>query len=313
MEEDIYWGDMEPGSWKENVLVWLHGQRPLLAGVGRAVVLFVLVVVASAIGSWVANTMQTGGSVLGEGDASSFLGAGCNVVALDIHGCLVTYTPDAKSSGDSSSGCDAYASSEDISGYLEDVGNNESVKAILLDIDSTGGMPQAAVEIEAALKATKKPSVALIRGYGDSAAYWVASAAHTIVASKESDVGSIGVTSSYVDNAKQNVADGLTYNSLSTGVFKDTGDPNRPLTDEEKTYIHKSLATTLENFIQTVATNRHLAVEKVRALADGSSMLGEEARANGLIDVLGTQEDAKLELEKLIKEKPITCWPQYKK
>lgn len=234
----------------------------------------------------------------------------CNVTGVDIHGCLLTYMP-SESHLAANPDCNAITTSEEVVSYLRDAKEDTNVKAILLDIDSGGGMPQAAVEIEAAMKDTGKPVVALIRGNGDSAAYWIASGAGTIIASKESDVGSIGVTSSYVDNVKQNAETGLTYNSLSTGKFKDTGDPNKPLTDEEKAYLRKSLVTSLEHFIQTVAVNRHLSIEKVRALADGSTMLGDEALANGLIDQLGTYPEAFTVLQGLVKAEPRVCWPKY--
>ena len=282
--------------------------------VGLKIIGLFLIVFAAA---WLASVVSAGGggrSAAGTLESLADLGGdSCNVVGIDLHGCLYTYAPDtsADSSGSASSGCDTIVASEDVVGYLKDAKEKDSVKAIFLDIDSPGGQPQAAVEIAAALKATGKPVIALIRGYGDSAAYWIASGADTLIASKESDVGSIGVTSSYVDNSKQNALDGLTYNSLSTGKFKDTGSTDKPLTEEEKAYIRKSLNTTFEDFIQTVATNRHLSVEKVRALADGSSMLGEEALANGLIDALGVQHDAFDALEKRIKAKPDLCWPQY--
>ena len=207
----------------------------------------------------------------GDSDSLSYEGDSCNVVALDVHGCIATYAPDPSLMYDPG-GCDDYASAEEIAQYLRDAEIDESVKAVLLDIDSAGGIPQAALEIEEAVQDTGKPTVALIRAYGNSAAYWIASAADTIIASVESDIGSIGVTSSYVDNAKQNEQLGLTYHSLSTGKFKDIGDPDKPLTEEEKAQITKSLALTFENFVNVVAKNRSIPVEKVRELADGESV-----------------------------------------
>jgi protease-4 len=202
-------------------------------------------------------------------------------------------------------------SSENIVSHIEDAANDPNIKALFIEIDSGGGMPQAALEIEKALQESGKPSVAWIRGYGDSAAYWIATGASTIVASPESDIGSIGVTLSFLDNAKQNAQAGITFNSLSTGKFKDTGSPDKPLTSDERAYLEKSLDITLQHFIQAVSDNRKIPIEKVRALADGSSMLGEEALENKLIDVLGTKKEAMDALEKLVGEKPKICWPQY--
>lgn len=235
--------------------------------------------------------------------------SGCNVVGINVHGCIITYAP-AADEGVSPvpEGCDAITVSEDIMNVLEQASHNKNIQAVLLDIDSGGGQPQAAVEIEAALKASGLPSVAWIRGYGDSAAYWIASAADTIIASKESDIGSIGVTSSYTDNAKKNIQEGLTYNSISTGKYKDAGNLDKPLTPDERALIEKGNRITLEHFIETVATNRGLSVEAVRALADGSSWLGAEALSLGLIDKLGTYPEVLALLREGLQEEPVICW-----
>lgn len=235
--------------------------------------------------------------------------SGCNVLGLNVHGCIVTYAP-AANEGESPvpEECDAITVSEDIMDVLERASKDNNIKAVLLDIDSGGGQPQAAVEIEAALKASGLPSVAWIRAYGDSAAYWIASAADIIIASKESDVGSIGVSASYTDNAKQNAEEGLTYNVISTGKYKDIGSPDKSLTADERALIEKSNRISLENFIETVVTNRGLSTEKVRTLADGSSWLGEEALSLGLIDTLGTYPEVLSELRNKLEEEPVICW-----
>ncbi len=231
----------------------------------------------------------------------------CNVVALDIHGLLSTYRDSTNSDG--SFGTET--TSGEITAYLEEAAKDSSIKAILLDIDSPGGYPQAAREMVDALRTSGKPSVAWIRGSGDSAAYWVASAATKIVASPQSDVGSIGVTSSYTDVSEQNKEQGITYNNLSTGVFKDTGSPDKPLTAEERTYLEKQNKIVLEDFIREVAIYRNLTEDAVRALADGSSLLGGQAKEAGLIDILGSKKEALATLREQIKSEPRICWPQY--
>jgi len=185
---------------------------------------------------------------------------------------------------------------------------NPKIKAVVLEIDSGGGSPAAAEEIAASLKALGKPSIAWVRSSADSAAYWIASAADTIIAGESSDVGSIGVTSSYVDYAKKNSKDGITYNQLTTGKYKDTGSSDRALTTDERDLIQRDLNIILQKFIQTVATNRNLSVEKVTALADGSTMLGAMALKNGLIDEIGTKPDVWKKLSANIRETPDVCW-----
>lgn len=245
--------------------------------------------------------------ILAKDNSGSF--AGCNVVGVNVHGCIMTYVP-AADEGTSRvpEGCNAMTVSEEVLGVLESATQHGNIRAVLLDIDSTGGSPQAAVEIEEAIKAAGLPTVAWIRGYGDSAAYWVATAADTIIASEESDIGSIGVTASYTDYAKQNEKEGVTYNSISTGKFKDMGDPDKPLTAEERALLEKSNRISLEHFIETVAENRELHIEKVRELADGTSWLGKEALALGLIDTLGTYPAVLEHLRVVLEDEPVICW-----
>ena len=237
----------------------------------------------------------------------------CNVIGLEIRGCILTYKPDnyddaLKLSDDGS--CDTITASEEVVSYLREASKDEKIKAVLIEIDSPGGMPVAAEEIAEGIKTLGKPSVAWIRGTGTSAAYWVASAAGTIVASSNSDVGSIGVTYSYLDNVEKNTKDGLTYNMLSAGKYKDIGNPDKPLTADERSLIERDLNIIRDNFISAVAVNRKLSESKVRALADGSSMLGAAAKNNGLVDLLGTQETVYDSLKQLLGgEKPEICWP----
>lgn len=289
---------------------WLESRY---ASIGLLVSVFLLIAAATGAGlaTYVALADSTGSSsdVASSSDQSD--NPNCNVVGIEIRGCITTYKPDNADNLTSSvdSPCDAITSSEEVIWKLGDAADNPKIKAVVLQIDSSGGSPAAAEETAAALKTLGKPSVAWVRSSADSAAYWIASAADTIIASKTSDVGSIGVTSSYVDNAKKNTKDGLTYNQLTTGKYKDTGTSDRALTPDERSLILRDLNITLQSFIQAVATNRHLSVDKVTALADGSTMLGSMALKNGLIDQLGTKQEVWQKLESDIGEKPDVCWP----
>lgn len=231
----------------------------------------------------------------------------CNVAGIELHGNVVTYiSPDHY---DSEGNLIFDESASDlITGRIRTLEEDDSIKAILLEVDSYGGSGVAGEEIAAALKNTKKPTVALIRDAGASAAYWAASGADKIYASKNSDVGSIGVTYSYLDNIGKNRKDGLTYNQLSSGKFKDTGDPDKPLTLEEKNLIMRDVKIMHQNFIKAVSENRNIGIEKVASLADGSTMLGEAALKNGLIDQIGGMPEVKEYLKEKIGEDIRFCW-----
>ena len=132
-----------------------------------------------------------------------------------------------------------------------------------------------------------KPKFALIRSAGDSAAYWIASAADKVFAVETSDVGSIGVTGSYVSDAAQASQDGQQFVSLASGPYKDTGNPAKPLTAADRAYLMKGVLQEFDVFVASVAEHRHMPLAKVKEIADGSSMLGDEAVAEGLIDSAG--------------------------
>lgn len=222
----------------------------------------------------------------------------CNVSKIKLQGNLLSYIPYESRNESGGTAIDA-TSSEDIVAAIEYADNDESIKAVILEIDSMGGYPTAAEEVADALKRTKKFTLALIRGNGNSAAYWSATGADMIFASANSDMGSIGVTNSYVDNSKKNEKDGLTFNQLSVGKFKDMFNLDKPLTGEERKLIERDLKITHENFIKAIAENRKLEIGKVRLLSDGSSMLGQMALDNGLIDKIGGIN----EVEEYLKER----------
>jgi len=166
----------------------------------------------------------------------------------------------------------------------------------------------AGEEVAIALKNAKKPTIALIREGGASAAYMVASSADKIFASKNSDVGGIGVTMSYLDYVNKNQKEGLTYISLNSGKFKDTGDPNKSLSQEEKNLLMRDINILHDNFIKMLSENRNLDIEKVKKMADGSTMLGEMALQNGLIDQIGGMFEVKDYLKEKIGEDAEVCW-----
>lgn len=230
----------------------------------------------------------------------------CSVVGINLHGMLLTYIPD-HSDNDSFFNYDVVAS-ENINGTIRTANEDPNIKAILIEVDSGGGVPVAGEEIAAALKNSTKPTVALIRQTGASAAYWAISSAGKIFASRNSDVGSIGVTSSYLDNTGKNTKDGYQYIPLATGQFKDTGNPDKPITQADKDLIMRDLKIVYKNFIEDVSKNRNIPIEKVEAMADGSTVLGVTAKADGLIDEIGGMPEVQKYLEETIGEKPEICW-----
>jgi protease-4 len=214
----------------------------------------------------------------------------CNIAIIPIVGNVIPY---AGADEDGSGNMPPSTNPDDTLAALRAAEADSNIRGILVRIDSSGGSPVAAEVIANGLKHASLPLAALIREIGASAAYLTATGAKTIIASPFSDIGSIGVTMSYIDNTAKNAEDGLRYVSLSSAKFKDYGDPDKPLTVDERMLLERDLKIYHEQFVKEVAENRNLPIEQIARLADGSSMPGALALENKLIDALGDQETAR--------------------
>jgi protease IV len=183
----------------------------------------------------------------------------------------------------------------DVRDFLKTVHDDPTgnIKGVLFEINSPGGAAVAALDISKQIKDLDLPNAALIGDVGASGGYMVASAADRIFASTMSDVGSIGVTMSYVENSLKNKKDGLTYVPLTTGKFKDAGSPEKPLSEDDRTYFQAQLDTVYNEFIKLVSENRGLSIEDVKAIADGSTLIGQQAVDKKLIDQIGDRDSVR--------------------
>src|SRR5215472_5673107 len=174
--------------------------------------------------------------------------------------------------------------------------DSNSVKAILLDIDSPGGGVAVSQEIYTEIKRLREKKdkivVAYLSSTGASGAYYISCAANRIVANPGTIVGSIGVIAEWV-----NYADLLEWAKLKnivfkTGPFKDTGSPTRPITEEERKYFQGLIDDMYVQFVEAVSAGRKLDLQEVRAIADGRVFTGRDAKERKLIDETGNFQDA---------------------
>ncbi len=209
-----------------------------------------------------------------------------NVAIIPIKGVITT--------GDGVTGLfeDTGTPSEKIVEWIKEAQDSEKTKAILLEIDSPGGSPVATEEIATAVKNANKTVIAIIRESGTSGAYWVASAADYIFASKMSITGSIGVVGSRLEFAGLLKDYNVTYRRLVSGQYKDAGTRWKEMTPEEEKLFQVVLDQVHEDFVSAVAQNRNMPVDKVKELAHGFIFTGAQAKENGLIDAIGNKEDA---------------------
>jgi protease-4 len=174
--------------------------------------------------------------------------------------------------------------------------DSNSVKAILLNIDSPGGGVAVSQEIYAELRRLRekkdKTIVAYLSSTGASGAYYVACAANKIVANPGTIVGSIGVIAEWVSYAELLEWAKLKDIVFKTGEFKDTGSPTRPLTDNEKKYFQGLIDDMYVQFVEAVSAGRKLELQEVRSMADGRVFTGRDAKERKLIDDIGNFQDA---------------------
>ncbi len=213
----------------------------------------------------------------------------CNIAIIPLAGDLSSYMYTDPVTGESY----PYTALDDFEFLLRNAELDPTIEGIIISVDSPGGSPYYGEAIANDLMRSSLPTVAVIRDQGLSAAYWASSGADHIIASAVSDVGSIGVTMSYLERVRQNEADGLDYIEISSGPYKDAGSPDRFLSDEEAAQFQRSVDIVHDEFVRAVARNRDMPQETVAMLADGSSMTGAEALEAGLIDALGDKESAR--------------------
>lgn len=175
---------------------------------------------------------------------------------------------------------------------LDRAEEDDSVKAVLLRIDSPGGTAAASQEIASQVERMTKPVVASVGDVAASGAYMIAAQCDEIVASPDSSVGSIGVIMQIptVDELLDKL--GVRYTILKQGKHKDIGSPFRPVTPEERALLDAQMKVVHELFISDVARGRDMPVDKVRSLATGLVWVAAEGKKLGLVDQLGNYSDA---------------------
>lgn len=207
--------------------------------------------------------------------------------------------------------------SEETVKQLAEMRKRPNVKAVVLRIESPGGVIGPSQEIYAAVKklAKAKKVVVSMGSVAASGGYHVAIPAAVIYANPGTITGSIGVLMklSNVEGLMDKV--GMKAFTLKSGKFKDTGSPVRPLTAEDRALLQGVIGNLHDQFVKAVAESRKLPVEEVRRLADGRVYTGEQALALRLVDRLGTLEDAVEEAGRLagIKGEPTLITPPKKR
>jgi protease-4 len=190
---------------------------------------------------------------------------------------------------------DGAISSEKFAKEIRKARKDENIKAIVLRVNSPGGSILASDVIWREMSEAKKvkPVIVSMGEVAASGGYYIAAPADTIVAQPNTITGSIGIFG-ILFNVQELVNDklGVTTDVVSTGELSDFGNMARPLTEVERTIIQSSVEDGYETFISRVAEGRGMHPDSVRKIASGRVWTGSQAKARGLVDVLGGLDTA---------------------
>jgi len=170
--------------------------------------------------------------------------------------------------------CDGGTSTQAISKALREANADESIGAILLDIDSPGGSVYGVAELAAEIRASAKPVTAIANSLAASAAYWIGTAAAEFYVTPGGEVGSIGVWMAHEDWSKALAEQGVGVTLISAGKFKVEGNPYGPLDADAQAFMQSRVDDYYGAFTRDVAKGRRVSVDAVRGGMGQGRVLG---------------------------------------
>jgi len=178
---------------------------------------------------------------------------------------------------------------------LQRFGEDKSIQAVLLRIDSPGGGVAASQEIYEAVRRVRRGGkfvIASMASVAASGGYYIACAADTIMANPGTTTGSIGVIAEMLDASDLLRKIGIQFNIIKSGPYKDSGTPFRKMNEDDRRYLQSYVNDAYQQFVAVVAQERNKPLDEVLGYADGRVFTGQQAKDLGLIDLLGTYTDA---------------------
>lgn len=186
-------------------------------------------------------------------------------------------------------------SSEDVVRQIKKYREDTSIRGIVLRIDSPGGGVVASQEMYEEVRKTRdqgKPVVVSMGALAASGGYYVACGGSVLVANRGTLTGSIGVIGEFLQLHEALHKLGIDVKTIKSGRLKDAGSLTQPMSKDAERYFQSLMDDVHEQFIRVVEAERKLDHGEVVALADGRVFTGEQALELGLVDTLGTFEDA---------------------
>lgn len=219
-------------------------------------------------------------------------GSDGDVAIVYAEGTIVSGTTDG---GSSPFGTSSSIGSKTFANAIQRAVEDDDVHAIVVRVNSPGGVAPAADEMrhEIELAAAEKPLIISMGSVAASGGYWIATAAEQIVADSLSITGSIGVYSVFFDVGELFDSKlGITYDIVETNPYADMYSGLRSFSNSELQLAQRSVDETYQSFLEKVAENRGMTTDQVHELAQGRVWSGVDALEVGLVDQLGSLDDA---------------------
>lgn len=229
------------------------------------------------------GTNQFDETVVEQGSANS------RIAVLDVDGAI-------QDTGEASPlfGAAGY-NHESFMGQLEQVKEDDSVKAVVLKINSPGGGVVESAEIYDKITEIQeemdKPFYVSMEAMAASGGYYIAAPADKIFVNRETLTGSIGVIMQSVNYGELAERYGVDFVTIKSGPFKDIMSPTRDMTEEELALMQEMLNDSYQSFVDIIVDGRDMTEEEVKAVADGRIMNGRQAVEANLADDFGYEED----------------------
>tara|TARA_A100001011_G_C14281113_1_gene831627 strand:+ start:1032 stop:1904 length:873 start_codon:yes stop_codon:yes gene_type:complete len=196
--------------------------------------------------------------------------------------------------------------------------NRNDINAIVVRVDSPGGSVAASQEIYHKIKAIAdngKPVYISMGNVAASGGYYLSLGADTIIANLGTTTGSIGVIMGYpiINDLMNDI--GIEYNTVKSGLYKDSGSSFRESTIEDQKYFENLVKDLHSQFVNVIVKERNIKIESVEKLANGKVYSGKQALDYNLIDMIGTLDDAFMIANKSIgnSKEPIIILPPQEK
>src|SRR5690625_987696 len=179
---------------------------------------------------------------------------------------------------------------------IEQAGEDSTVEAIILKVNSPGGAVGETAQIHRKLVELQeeydKPIYVSMGATAASGGYYVAAPADKIFAEPSTITGSIGVIMESINYSGLAEKYGVDFNTIKSGKHKDIMSPNREMTKEEREILQSMIDEMYDDFVQVIVDGRQMDEATVREVGDGRVYTGRQAQAVGLVDEVGTFEDA---------------------